>query len=124
MKRSFFAIISVSTLIIALLLMKNSEPIKDPKFITLEKGAFQYNGKPFYPIAINYVAGLRTDGIEFWPSPFPEYGPMAKKELFDKDSSLKILKADLEMIKQMGFNTVRFTNIGEVKREPGVNEWF
>lgn len=124
MKKLFSIIAAGGLILILFATLSNNNHQDTSKFVTLVDGAFQVNGKPFYPVAINYVAGLRTDGIEFWPSPFPEYGPMAKKELFDKDSSLKILKADLEMIKQMGFNTVRFTNIGEVKREPGVNEWF
>jgi hypothetical protein len=124
MKRFYLVIAGVGIIIIAFFLFSNGKHEKDPNFITIENGSFQLNGKPFYPVAINYMAGLRTDGKEFWPSPYPEYGPLGEKILFDKDSSLKLLKADLEMIKQMGFNSIRFANIGEVKRETGVNEWF
>ena len=124
MKKIYLVIALVGLLVVALILLSNHEPEKNPDFVSIENGSFHLQGKPFYPIAINYVAGLATDGKEFWPSPFPEYGPMAQRILFDKDSCLKIFKADLEMIRQMGFNTVRFTNIGEIKREPGVNEYF
>lgn len=124
MKKFYSIIAAGGFLLISFILLSDDKLQKDPNFVSLENGSFHLNEKPFYPIAINYMVALRTDSIEFWPSPYPEYGPLANRELLDKDSSLKTLKADLDMIKQMGFNTVRFANIGEVKREAGVNEFF
>lgn len=83
----------------------------------MKDGAFFLHEKPFYPVCINYVAALRSDSINYWAAPIPDYGPEGNITYFSKDSSLAILKADFEMIKQMGFNSIRITHIGEVNIE-------
>ncbi|MBK7573196.1 MAG: carboxypeptidase regulatory-like domain-containing protein [Bacteroidetes bacterium] len=102
----------------AVLVLFNMRPEKkDPRFVSMKDGAFFLHEKPFYPVCINYVAALRSDSINYWAAPIPDYGPEGNITYFSKDSSLAILKADFEMIKQMGFNSIRITHIGEVNIE-------
>ena len=112
-------VVIITLLIVsAVLVLFNMRPEKkDPRFVSMKDGAFFLHEKPFYPVCINYVAALRSDSINYWAAPIPDYGPDGNITYFSKDSSLAILKADFEMIKQMGFNSIRITHIGEVNIE-------
>jgi hypothetical protein len=84
------------------------KPIRSSRgFVQLEKNQFLLNNKPFYPIVINYLLSLQTDGNEMWPCPAMAYNIDSKHKYDTKDSSLYQLKADLELIKEMGFNCIR-----------------
>ncbi len=120
MKKKIFIAAAIIVIIVVSLL--NFRPGKtDPRFVSMKDHAFSIHEKPFYPITINYIAALGTNSKDYWPSPLPEYGPEGVTTYFSKDSSLAILKSDFETIKQMGFNTIRFTHIGEVNVEDSAN---
>jgi hypothetical protein len=82
------------------------------KFIQLKGGKFYLNKEPFFPIALNFVVSLRANDTAMWPAVYISYLP---EELWssNKDSCQKQLKNTLQLIKDMGFNTVRLTHIGE-----------
>lgn len=83
-------------------------------FVSIKDKAFELEGKPFYPIALNYVVTMQAnDNGDLWPSSFNGYNAGEKYRYTGKDSSLMELKAELDLIKEMGFNTVRIVRIGE-----------
>jgi hypothetical protein len=82
-------------------------------FISVKDNKFRLNGKDFYPVALNYLVSLHAGGKELWAAPSTSYDVDSLHELLNKDSCIKGLRADLHLIKQMGFNTVRIVGIGE-----------
>ena len=90
-------------------------PTDNPSFISLKGKKFISNGHEFFPVALNYIVSLNLDGSDAWVSPAHDYGEFASSDYSDRDSSLIFLKADMELIKQSGFNTVRLVGVGEMK---------
>ena len=82
-------------------------------FVSIEGKTFRLNGKDFYPVVVNYIATLRWDGKNVWPGPATSYDVDTLHNLLTKEACLKGLRADLTLIKQMGFNAVRICGIGE-----------
>jgi Cellulase (glycosyl hydrolase family 5) len=81
-------------------------------FITLQDSTFMVNGRPFFPMAINYIAAVRAVGDSLW------IGPSVNYASFDPDASSRarqraLLRSDMELIKEMGFNTVRIVGFSE-----------
>lgn len=91
-------------------------------FVKIEDGKFKLNGKDFYPVAINYKVSIRADKNEFFPCPFLGYTPDSLIPPATKDSCLMQLRADMELIREMGFNAVRIVGIGEddINKKTGV----
>lgn len=77
------------------------------QFISIKENKFVLDGKEFYPVAVNYLLSFQTDGSSIWPSPSNHYGNSSKFLYTTRDSCLLQLKADMELIKEMGFNTIR-----------------
>lgn len=82
-------------------------------FVSIKKGSFKLNGKDFYPVAVNYIVSTRADKNSIWASPYFGYTPDSINPLVSKDSCQLQLEADMQLIKEMGFNTVRLVGIGE-----------
>jgi len=85
------------------------------KFISLQGNTFIKDGKPFYPLAVNYIVGLQMNRKEIWPCPSKSYNPIYNHfEITNRDSCYKQLVADMDLIKEMGFNTVRIIGIADL----------
>lgn len=82
-------------------------------FVALQDGHFVLNNKPFYPVTLNYMVSLQSDGKELWPCAYTGYNMGNRNRYTSKDSCLMELQADMDLIRQMGFNTVRLVGIGE-----------
>jgi hypothetical protein len=82
-------------------------------FISIKDNKFKLNGKDFYPVAVNYLVTLHADGHELWAAPATSYDVDSLHEILTKEACIKELRADLNLIKQMGFNAVRIVGIGE-----------
>jgi len=83
-------------------------------FVTIEENKFKLNGKDFYPVAVNYIAGLyMSDTGKMWPGPGTSYDTDSLQPIFMEDAYIKTLRADMELIKHLGFNSVRIVGIGE-----------
>ncbi|HWY37566.1 MAG TPA: hypothetical protein VNY73_03335, partial [Bacteroidia bacterium] len=87
-------------------------------FVYLEDKIFKLNGKDFYPMILNYGAELMMDNKNLWVSPNTGYGD--KDIQHNEELGLLKFKADMQMIKDLGFNTVRICGIGEYNNKDGV----
>lgn len=82
-------------------------------FVKLKDKKFYLDDTPFYPVVINYMASLQTDGTAMWPCTYQGYNQGFRHLYVSRDSCLMQLKADMDLIKEMGFNSVRIVGIGE-----------
>jgi len=80
-------------------------------FITLKNGHFEDCGRRFFPLAVNYILHLQFEDSTCWAAPFRNYERNDVFRFNHRDSSLMLVKAEFELIKQMGFNTVRLVGI-------------
>jgi len=107
-----FIAFSIIYLFYQLQLNEHNVLIDKKYFVSIDDKKFSLNGKEFYPIVVNYIASLQTDGKDLWACPSYDYNTDTILTL-TKDSCLNRLKADMNLIKQLGFNTVRIVGIGE-----------
>ena len=94
----------------------NNKPvqIEDDGFVKLINNKFEIDGESFFPMVLNYNVSLINRNNEMWPSSFTGYYNFIEEQNLDKDSCILLLKSDLQMVKDMGFNTIRVVGIGEV----------
>jgi len=104
-----FVVFSLSAVVYLSFPLKGNEHL-----VTLEKDGFVLDNKPFYPVALNYILTLQGNAEgEIWASPFDGYNPDNKYLYTNRDSCRMQLKAELDLIREMGFNTIRLVRIGE-----------
>lgn len=75
-------------------------------FVTLSDEGFSLEGRAYFPLTVNYGLHVRMMGDELWPCPSPAY----REHLVHpptREGDLRDLRADMEMIREMGFNSVR-----------------
>ena len=82
-------------------------------FVSIKDQKFYLNGKPFFPLAVNYRVALQTDGQQLWPSAYKGYDEGNRYRFTNKDPSLEELKNDFQLIADMGFNSIRIVGVGE-----------
>ncbi len=86
-------------------------------FVKMVDGAFVVHDKPFFPIAINYIVSCWSDDGDLWAGPGKDYARIDPEARPTKELCIKALKADMELIREAGFNTVRLVGIGEIARD-------
>jgi len=91
-------------------------------FVSMDDDKFSLNGSSFYPVVLNYVLSVRMDKGQLWACPHFGYYSHSLSLFRSKDSSLATIKADMELIKDMGFNTVRLIYIGEGRKNKNSGE--
>ena len=111
-KKTSFLYINILILIFVIISCKsrNIEPKQDVSktdFIYLDGKTFKHHGKDFFPIMLNYVVSFRKVGNEYLLSPIREYENPDVFETNTKDSLELQLRAHFQIIKEMGFNSVR-----------------
>lgn len=91
----------------------NDHHIND-SFVQLKNEHFYVDGNKFYPVVLNYIATPQiNDHNEIWISPTNDYAIDFAKRTHSKEYDHSKLKADMELIKEMGFNTVRIVGVGD-----------
>jgi hypothetical protein len=88
--------------------------IKSKEFVSIKENKFILNGREFYPITLNYIVALQTNGKDLWVSSGKEYASDKNRGFNGREKSLLTFKSDMELIKSMGFNSVRIVRIGEI----------
>ncbi|MFZ4739847.1 MAG: hypothetical protein ACOYLE_01640 [Bacteroidales bacterium] len=76
-------------------------------FIYLDGKTFNHKGKDFFPIMLNYVVSFRNIENEYLLSPIKEYENPEIFETNTKDSLETQIRGHLQLIKEMGFNSIR-----------------
>lgn len=95
----------------ALLLLLGCAGNAQQGFVTLEHGAFTEDGRPFFPLAINYIAHLEFDDTSCWAAPMLDPHRTEPLRSDARGPSLQMIKAEFELIRKLGFNTVRIVGI-------------
>ncbi len=85
-----------------------------PGFVYMDGKTFKLDRKDFYPMILNYGIELMAGNNSLWVRP-SNTGLDEKKLKYTKESALLKLRADLQMIKDLGFNAVRLYGITEYK---------
>ena len=119
MKKYLFLFIFFST---AAILYLSFPANSSEHFVSIKARKFELNGKDFYPIAVNYLVSLQADKKGVWARPYFGYTPDGTPRTLIKDSALAELTADMELIKEMGFNSVRLVGAAgeeDVNRKTG-----
>jgi hypothetical protein len=80
----------------------------------MDEKTFKLDDKDFYPMILNYGTELMMGNHTMWIRP-SNTGFDDKKLIYTKELALLRLKADLQMIKDLGFNAVRLYGIAEYK---------
>lgn len=88
---------------------KSREHKKD--FVYMEGKTFKLNGEDYFPMILNYGVELMMDNSGMWVRANTGYGDNDIQRT--KGSGLSKFKADMQMIKDLGFNSVRLCGIGE-----------
>lgn len=119
MKKAVVFIIILTSLVLVIFFLGRGqkEPLQvstpDEQFVALDENGFNIGGEEFVPIILNYKVSLQTDSNRVWPCPYLGYNKGGSPRFMTRDSSLLELKADLELIRGLGFNCVRIVGIGE-----------
>lgn len=79
-------------------------------FVYLEGKDFKLNGQDFYPVIVNYNSDLKADSSDLWGTSNIAY---EDKDEYTKKAGELRFKADMQMIKDLGFNTIRLVGVGE-----------
>ncbi|MGV9013487.1 MAG: cellulase family glycosylhydrolase [Flavobacteriales bacterium] len=80
-------------------------------FVVLENGAFAVEGKPFFPLGVNYIVQLQWNDTACWAAPCRNYEVPGTFRYLSRDSSLLQIKAEFALMRSMGFNSVRITSL-------------
>ncbi len=118
----FFLLLSATGIIYLLIPAKANDyfasmdrnRFSDADFVSIGDSTFKLNGKNFFPLAVNYLAALQTDGKDLWARASVDYITDSSNVNLTRESCLKEIRADMQLIKQMGFNSIRLVGIGEV----------
>jgi len=95
----------------------------DDDFVSMGDHSFKLKGKDFFPLAVNYMAAMQTDGKEYWARPAIDYSRDTSKVNMTKEACLRELRADMILIRKMGFNSVRVVGFSEVSLADDSNKF-
>ena len=87
-------------------------------FVSMKNDQFILNNEVFQPIVINYITSLQQDGKNLWVSSCKEYEKNAVHLPKVEQEYNENLFAEMTLIKDLGFNTVRIVGVGE----PNIND--
>ena len=76
-------------------------------FVYLEDNVFKLDGDVFFPLMINYKVDFRKIGDDVIVSPAKYYGETRDYETNTRDDILEQFAEHLQLVKDLGFNTIR-----------------
>lgn len=85
----------------------NDSVIYDDFVYVAKTGKFGLNDSSYFPIMLNYVVNFRTIDGKFVVSPAKYYEQIGVYESNTKEEIANQMNAHFELIKEMGFNTIR-----------------
>lgn len=82
--------------------------ISETDFIYVEDSCFMLHGEPFFPIMLNYIVSFQnTQDDGFLVAPSINYDSVGYVEAWGKEAVQKQLDGHFQLIREMGFNTLR-----------------
>lgn len=82
------------------------------QYVYLENGRFKLNGENYYPMVLNYSVQIRkNDQNQYWVTPTHCYSNTNEFVCNNKSDCLNEIKAQFQMVKDMGFNTIRLIGL-------------
>ena len=87
-------------------------------FVRLENGVFKIDNNTFFPLMLNYIVEYRNPDGPFTVSPAKVYEDATRYETNSKEEILHQLRGHFQLIKELGFNTMRicFDRIAQDER--------
>jgi hypothetical protein len=82
-------------------------------FVGMQDGRLVVHGRPFFPMVMNHQVNLVHDGGRIWPASYCGYNPGDRYRFQTPDSAATQVRAELALMRQQGFNTVRITGFTE-----------
>lgn len=110
-----YRILFALSLVFLLMSCNNSKKETPQGFVYLEGGIFKVDGENFFPLMLNYRVDYREIGDDIVASPTIYYENVNAYESDDKAELLKQMAAHFELIKSLGFNSLRI--MADVIRE-------
>ncbi len=83
-------------------------------FIYLKEKKFMLKDSVFFPLMLNYVINFRKIGDKYVVSSLKDYENPQIFEGNTIDSNLTVLKGHLQLIKELGFNTIRLVGLNNM----------
>ncbi|MBP9159817.1 MAG: cellulase family glycosylhydrolase [Flavobacteriales bacterium] len=77
----------------------------------MKNDTFVLEGKPFFPLGVNYIVQLQWNDTACWAAPCRNYEVPGTFRFLSRDSSLMQIKAEFALMRNMGFNSVRITSL-------------
>jgi len=112
-KQTLFGIgvwMCLSMLVSCSLLGRDPDP-PPPGIVQLGASGFTLNDSSFYPMALNYIVGPRWQNGELWFGPSADYRRERKDHFCPKMVAHERLRGDVELVREMGFNSIRIVGI-------------
>ena len=113
---------------VVLTLFACSKEIKDEKdsneFVSIENKKFILNKQVFFPIMMNYIVRYRNIDNELVAAPAIEYDSINTYESRTKEEVDHRLHAHFQLIKEMGFNTLRLVGVSYAKYKENSGELY
>jgi len=99
--------------------------LSNTDFIYLKDKYFQLRNEKFFPVMLNYIVSFRNINDEFVVSPNIDYEEVGVFESHTKEEVEHQLRGHFQLIKEMGFNTIRlcFDRISKIENKNG-NEYY
>ncbi len=93
-------------------------------FIYIEGKYFKYKNDKFFPLMLNYSVCLRQENDEYVMSPIKDYEDKNVYEGNSKDSIQNVLRGHFQLLKELGFNSIRFHGISNVSTNDSIGDYF
>ena len=122
LKVCFVAIIGITALSLTSCNSKKAKGVRED-FVYLEDGVFKINDEIFYPIMLNYKVDVRKIGDDVVISPARYY---EKDKIYESNTKEEInqqFSNHVELMKELGFNTIRICLDVVGKDDDGVYFW-
>ena len=94
--------------------------------VDLEASGFTMHGSPFFPMVLNYEVSIRAVGDSIWVGAGVHYASFDPSAIPDRESCRRQLRADMTLIAELGFNTVRlvgFSHMEHARDSIWLNAW-
>src|ERR1700758_792132 len=112
LRKIFFSTFFLCLTTLLLTCCSSGKKSENSDFVTLDGKTFKLNGEDFYPMVLNYGVDVEIGNNLCWASPSNTGFGNETRDHNKEKANLKF-KADMQMIKDLGFNTVRLVGIAE-----------